>query len=105
MNQTETYNLAIRAAAEVSGYPANAWTDPSRRIEGTRLRWALWYHLKMSGWACSEIGRASGYDRTNVNYGVARIEWLIENPNQYDIDRVAVRIATDEQLRQMIQDL
>lgn len=80
----ETYRPAVvrryedmleRLAAAMDGF--NPFKERTRLRNVTVWRYAIYHQLRLEGYSCTQIGRATGYDHSTVWWGDARItDWL-----------------------------
>mgnify|MGYP002518429448 CR=1 FL=1 len=90
----ETYRPAVvrryedmleRLAAAMDGF--NPFKERTRLRNVTVWRYAIYHQLRLEGYSCTQIGRATGYDHSTVWWGDARItDWL--DVRDYDTVKV-----------------
>lgn len=62
-------------ARERNGF--NPFRERTRLRKITVWRYAVWHQLRLEGYSCTQIGRATGYDHSTVYWGDRRItDWL-----------------------------
>ena len=62
-------------ARERNGF--NPFQERTRLRKITVWRYAVWHQLRLEGYSCTQIGRATGYDHSTVYWGDRRItDWL-----------------------------
>lgn len=55
----------------------NPFRERTRLQRFTMWRYAIWHHLRLEGYSCTQIGRATGYDHSTVWWGDRRLtDWL-----------------------------
>lgn len=55
----------------------NPFKERTRLKKFTGWRYAVWHQLRMEGYSCTQIGRATGYDHSTVWWGDRRLtDWL-----------------------------
>lgn len=55
----------------------NPFKERTRLKKFTGWRYAVWHQLRMEGYSCTQIGRATGYDHSTVFWGDRRFcDWL-----------------------------
>lgn len=72
-------------ARERNGF--NPFRERTRLRKITVWRYAVWHQLRLEGYSCTQIGRATGYDHSTVYWGDRRItDWL----SVHDFDTMRV---------------
>ena len=62
-------------ATEMDGF--NPFKERSRLQRFTMWRYAIWHQLRLEGYSCVQIGRATGYDHSTAFWGDRRFaDWL-----------------------------
>ena len=55
----------------------NPFRERTRLQRFTMWRYAIWHRLRLEGYSCTQIGRATGYDHSTVSWGVANARALV----------------------------
>ena len=73
--QKRAEEILAAIAKEMDGL--NPFKERTRLRKITVWRYAVWHQLRLEGYSCTQIGRATGYDHSTIYWGDRRItDWL-----------------------------
>ena len=73
--QKRAEEILAAIAKKVDGL--NPFKERTRLRKITVWRYAVWHQLRLEGYSCTQIGRATGYDHSTIYWGDRRItDWL-----------------------------